>query len=399
MVAVLRMTNLEFRDTVRGMIPNRVVRYGVVFGLGLVTFAFCAALVAAVLTQPEFSSRLALTQNLVGLLMVALASAVLTTVQFAARTLENPARARIALLSPWPESAQLLARLVALLIVGSLPFALLVMPFLMAAAIAQPGAALMLCLWAFASLIWAVLLALLIVTALCVRLGRERGSRVAASVSSLLLLVPLLSLRAFVNLSADATFIRNIALVAAVGGPLLLPFSLRWYRSALLGTQEGLQSAPPTWGVYPWSRLIWRSRVPWFAVAAAVPPLLFVLSGAEQTLLWRSLALAFTTVLIAYPVTELLAWNRSHPMLWQLAPNRDAPMRQLIVWYVAPIVFLSLGAVWFFGVFFDKVAWALACTALLPTQLLALNFRHGKLLTGMVSTVVLFFVLFSPYFA
>jgi hypothetical protein len=86
-------------------------------------------------------------------------------------------------------------------------------------------------------------------------------------------------------------------------------------------------------------------------------------------------------------------------MLWQLAPNRDAPMRQLIVWYVAPIVFLSLGAVWFFGVFFDKVAWALACTALLPTQLLALNFRHGKLLTGMVSTVVLFFVLFSPYFA
>jgi hypothetical protein len=395
---ILKMMMLELHDTVRGIVPSSILRHLIGLGALLVSSAMGFFLLYATLTEAEFTKNLIRIDKLNGVLLFLFGIALFTTLLGAAHHLEHPAQSRMALLSPWVESRQLLPKVLSLLIISVSPFALFVSPFVLPVAFKNPELALTLLVRTACIFMWSFLFSNCTVVVLAKNFGREKGSKSAFMISVLATATLLLfgSHLFFVQISSKLVY--QFVVASLIACPLAIALVLGQFRNVLLSSQDHLLSKEPHWGTYPWFQLFKRGRAPWIVLIMIVSPLTVLINPGGSAFIWKSISLSLTTIPLAYIINDLLSWDRANPKLWLLAPRQSFAMRQLVMRQALPIMLVSFAVAIALGVTFNKINWLAATVCLIPLQIPILHFSSGRAFTFITTTFSVIFILFNPIF-
>lgn len=399
-IPILTLAVLDFRNMVRGILPKKAVRYGI-FG----TLIFSALLlsiltVGIALTDPNASKNLTKINMLAGLLLNMTSAALVLVTFMSSQDVENPTQIKMSLLSPWIESYQIIPRIIALILIATIPFGIFIVPFLLPVLITHFFSGIYLILITIFSLVFSVILSNLTISVLVKFFGRHRGSKTASMMSILL--------ASFVGLSFQKAFSLRISFeslnIFLISSILIIPiltfFSLKYYRMTLLNSKENLFSKEPNWGVYPWTQLFLRGKSLWIisSMLLGIFTTFFLMPNGKD-FIWRSLAISLSSVLIAFVINDLILWDRDHSILWKIAPNRFNVMKQLVLSKFLPLFIITIICIFALGITFNKLNWAIATACLVPLQFGILNFRYGKLLTFILTSFSCIFIMYSPIFS
>ncbi|MEW6420119.1 MAG: hypothetical protein AB1511_00125 [Deinococcota bacterium] len=391
-MTLLTVMSLDARHALRSVLPHPGWRRGTLIGLAVL---FALLSVMFVLVGQHTEDHTLMLRSAASLLPALLIVALGVVLRGALELDEREARTTLLLLSPLSEGQQLLAPFGTLLLLASLPFLLLLFPFLLAILITQPVPTLFLLLLSLLAIAWAAVLAVALTAFLNLRLGRTVATRTLTTLSPMLMLLPVLLLREF-----------SIQGISQVGWWVALPLlalpvagmqAMRHYRATLLYTTERLSATEPVWGQVPYARLLRRSRYPWALLGGPLILVALWLSTHDLLILIR----AATLFLLVSPVMgaslACLEAERQQPDRLRLAPlgsrvGRDLGQRVLVP--VALAVALCLVGI---GLWQRDLPWVLRCTGALLPQVFFTHPRWARPVIAGYSSVLAALVLFTPY--
>lgn len=389
---LLTVILLDMRNGVRGLLPSRSMRRVVIGGI-----TSCVALLTilfSVLVREVQDDGLML-RSAASLIPTLLLVALGVALRGAAELDVREARTTMLLLSPLRDGQQLLAPFGTLMLLASLPFLLLLLPFLLAMLSTRPlVVALLLGLSALA-MGWATVLAVGLSAALNARFGQERATRTLTVLTPLLVMLPLLLLR---QLSVQGVLQSGPwALLTALPLPFFALQSMAAYRRSLFGTGSAVTAADPHWGRVPYLRLLLRSRYPWAMLGGPLILLAVWFSTRDFILTTRALTLFLLVSPTMGANMACLEPELQQPDRLRLAPlarraRMDMTVRVLLpITAIVAVIFILLGIWW-------GLPWTLLClTALVPP----LFFTYPgtvRILTAIYSSALALIVLFTPLF-